>query len=232
MHIPALALLVLLLAAPAASAAAQATDDDRARSHFQAATSYFEQRRFPEAAEQFLESYRLSGRRELLLNAATAYERAGEHGLAADALERYLTEHPDAPDRATVQTRLEQDRARAPAEAPSPGGGLGPLGVSGAVVAGVGALAGLAALATGVAAVLMHDDLAARCGPDGAACPAGYQSDVDLGHGLALATDVLAPVALAALAAGVTLLVIDLTDGDGEASAALGPGGITLRGRF
>lgn len=219
------------------AAEAQASDDDRARSHFQAATSYFEQRRFSEAAEQFLESYRLSNRRELLLNAATAYERAEEHARAADVLERYLGEHPDAPDRATIQTRLEQDRARAPAAEPSEPAALGDLGMAGVVLTGVGVLSGIGAIVTGVVAVSVHDSLAERCGPDGAACPPGYQSDVDLGQGLAVATDVLLPVSIAALGAGLTLLALDLTDGDAdEASAALAPGpgdvGVALRLRW
>ena len=55
-------------------AQAQRTDQERARDHFEAGTSYFEQRRYVEAATQFRDSYALSSHPELLLNIATSLE--------------------------------------------------------------------------------------------------------------------------------------------------------------
>lgn len=83
-------------------------DDERARAHFMAGTSYFEHRRFNEAAEQFYDAYRLSGRAALLLNAANAYELARELTLAAETLERYLNLLPeDDANRPKLTVRLE-----------------------------------------------------------------------------------------------------------------------------
>jgi Tfp pilus assembly protein PilF len=69
-------LFVLAFAAvlwSAASASAQSSDDERARGHFLAGSSYFDQGRYDQAAEQFETAYSLSPRSQLLLNAAAAY---------------------------------------------------------------------------------------------------------------------------------------------------------------
>ena len=88
------ALIIMSVATPALAQEHEG-DDERARAHFMAGTSYFEHRRFNEAAEQFYDAYRLSGRAALLLNAANAYELARELTLAAETLERYLNLLPE-----------------------------------------------------------------------------------------------------------------------------------------
>ncbi len=90
---------------------AQQSDEDRARAHFSAGSSYFDQGRYAEAAGQWEDAYRLAAHAELLLNIATAYERDGDLERAVAALERYLA-LDDLPDRVTVQTRLDQVQAR------------------------------------------------------------------------------------------------------------------------
>lgn len=243
-------IIVWMLACAAASASAQeVSDDDRARSHFAAGTSYFEQHRYPEAAQEFMEAYRLSHRGALLLDAASAYERLDDNAHAAETLQRYLDEQPDATDRATIESRLavarehvqEQEAAAAagtPAPAPPPADdGIGTLGIAGISVAGVGVLAGIAAIITGVVALDTHSGLESRCGVGGTSCPAGYQSDVDLGNAMSVANTVLIPISLVALAAGVTMLVLDLTDGPStptSTTAAIlpGPGDVGLSARI
>jgi tetratricopeptide (TPR) repeat protein len=246
-----LALCVTLFAISFASVASaqEISDDERARSHFAAGTSYYDQHRYSEAADQFMEAYRLSHRGALLLNAASSYERALDHAHAAEVLQRYLDEQPEATDRATVEGRLAEaqrlaaeETARAEAlethdETPpvaATDDGIGTLGIVGISVGAVGVLAGIGAIITGVIALDTHASLEARCGAGGTMCPPGYEADVDTGSSMALANSVLLPVSLVALAAGTTLLIIDLTDGpSGESVAFLpGPGDVGLSTRI
>lgn len=95
----------------ASTVAAQA-DDARARLHFDAGTSYFEQARYQDALDEWQEAYRLSGRALLLLNIANAQERMGDPGEAADTLERYLHSGEDEAEtnRATLEIRIQNLR--------------------------------------------------------------------------------------------------------------------------
>jgi tetratricopeptide (TPR) repeat protein len=110
----------MVLLSGAALASAQDADE-RARGHFLAGSSYFEEGRYEESATQFMEAYRLSGRTTLLLNAATAYERAQRFDDAASTLQRYLDESPpDIDNREAVEVRIVSVREladRAEAEA-------------------------------------------------------------------------------------------------------------------
>lgn len=98
----------------ASVAGAQTSADERAQFHFRAGTSYFEDGRFAESAEQFDEAYRLSQRPMLLANASLAYERAGNLAVAIERLEAFFA--ADAGDVGggymTSNERLEGLRAR------------------------------------------------------------------------------------------------------------------------
>jgi len=85
-------------------------DDARAREHFQIATRYYDEGRFIEAARQFEEAFELSGRPELQYNAYIAYREAHQNRRAAAALEGYLDNVPNAPDRVNLEARLEELR--------------------------------------------------------------------------------------------------------------------------
>jgi tetratricopeptide (TPR) repeat protein len=89
----------------AVSAHAQ-SDDERARTHFQAGRSYYDQARYAEAAREFQASYELSPHPELLLNISQAEERALNYDGAILAAERYLASNPQAKDRKTVEERI------------------------------------------------------------------------------------------------------------------------------
>ena len=89
----------------AVSAHAQ-SDDERARTHFEAGRSYYDQARYAEAASEFQASYDLSPHPELLLNISQAQERALNYDGAIDAAERYLVANPKAADRKTVEERI------------------------------------------------------------------------------------------------------------------------------
>ncbi len=90
------------------TAHAQASDDERARTHFEAGRSYYEQARYDDAAREFQEAFQLSGRAALLLNLSQAYERGLHFDDAIMQLQHYLQLVPDAPDRKTLEGRIQQ----------------------------------------------------------------------------------------------------------------------------
>ena len=100
--------LLLALLFGAAPASAQ-SDDERARFHFQAGRSYFEQGRYEESVREWSEAYRLSDRHVLLINIANAQERLFRFNDAIRSLERYLqVGGPEAEqNRNTIQSRIE-----------------------------------------------------------------------------------------------------------------------------
>lgn len=250
------ALLMLALSVVGAQAVtpgaahAQVTDDERAHSHFLAGSSYFDQRRFVDAAEQFQEAYRLSGRITLLLNVATSYERAGRPGDAAAALASWLEQAgADAPDRRTQEARLEQlrvaqaeleAREAALAQAVQPdddagggdggeeNGGLGTAGVIGVALLGTGAATGVVALGTGLAANARESELEDGCS-DTRVCPPSLESTRDRGRALAKASTVTTFVSIVSLGAGAALLLVDLLGGDGDDAAVTTARGHRLR---
>lgn len=239
-----------------ASAHAQESDDDLARAHFSSGRAYYEQGRYEDAAREFLEAYRLSQRAELLENASRAYERALLFDEAIEMLQRVQNDHPDHMQRATIEERianLERLRERlrqqnggggggddgdpdaaggAPVSTPPPdAGGGGGVSIPGILVLSGGAALGLVALITGAVSHTMYEDLQAVCTSDGV-CPADRQGDIDTGNALALTSTVLTFVSVAAMAAGVVILIVDSGGRDEQAQLELTPNGLALRGRF
>ena len=82
------------------------SDDERARTHFEAGRSYYEQAQYEDAAREFQEAFDLSGRPELLLNLSQAEERALHYEDAIGAAQRYLELVPNAENRKTIEDRI------------------------------------------------------------------------------------------------------------------------------
>jgi len=99
---------VILISALALQAKAQEShDEQRARDHFNAGTSYYEESRFDDAVREFKEAYRLSHHSVLLINIARAYEHALQFDEAIVHYQQYLDEKPDAADRDAIEARIE-----------------------------------------------------------------------------------------------------------------------------
>lgn len=254
---------VLLIAVLGASApseiAAQpgGTDDERARSHFLAATSYLEQHRYAEAAAQFEEAFRLSGRIELLVNLSTCYERMNDMARAAESLEAYLGRAPaDDPRRRTFEGRLAALQAAAARQAPeaarasaeesvvpreepaaievdTPPEPASPwLRVAFASSAGAGVALGVVAIATGIAANGKYAEVERACGGD-LTCPIEIEDEARAARRLARTSLGTAVVGAGALAAGAILLFVELRRGrtssdGGPIVLAPGPGELGL----
>jgi tetratricopeptide (TPR) repeat protein len=179
--------------------------DTEARKRFELGRSFYEAGRFQAAAEEFGEAYRLSGRPQLLYNLYVAHRDAGHWQQATDALRGYLDKVPDAPDRITLQARLDamdaQNEARkkelAEAEAERKRSMLGrtrPETVHSKVpwiLAGTGGALLVGSIITGVIAKNKDSDLDAVCADHGKTCPGWRRDDANKAYGLAIATDIM-----------------------------------------
>ncbi len=229
----AIAAIVYAVVAPAA-ARALTEEEERAKAHFLAGQSYYDQASYGDALREFNEAYRLSKKPALLYNIARCHEALEQYGDAIKMLERYLQEEPDTTDRAAVETRianLKERQSRLQKMPSEPREPVTPPPVAPTVtptqppapslwhrkrlwtwiVGGVGLGALAAALGTGVASQVTYNDLGNKC-PGGHCDPATVpdaQSRIDRGSKLALATDVLWPVGAAAVAAGVALFFLE-----------------------
>src|SRR6185436_7087954 len=109
-------LMCLFLSLPATRALAQPEDGgaqvDLARRHFQSAGAYFEEGRYDEAAREFLETWKLAPRPDLLFNVAHCYLRKGDAARAIGYFERYLADLPVAKDREAIERQVAELKRR------------------------------------------------------------------------------------------------------------------------
>jgi tetratricopeptide (TPR) repeat protein len=101
-----------MLVAPPPSRAAdppapgEPQDLELARAHFKTGEIYYERGRFPDAAREFEEAYRLSSKSDLLYNMGKSYDGAGDHARALDAYRRFLAALPSSTDRPAIERRV------------------------------------------------------------------------------------------------------------------------------
>ena len=109
----ALTLTLLLVAAsaraqPTPAAAPRSDDVDIAKAHFNTGEVNYEHGRFGDAAREFEEAYRLSGKAPLLYNVGKSYDGGNDFAHALDAYQRFLAAAPpDNPDRDFAAKRVE-----------------------------------------------------------------------------------------------------------------------------
>jgi tetratricopeptide (TPR) repeat protein len=95
-------------AQPAPAPAAPADDVDIAKAHFNTGEVNYEHGRFADAAREFEEAYRLSGKAPLLYNVGKSYDGGNDFARALDAYQRFLAAAPpDNPDRDFAKKRVE-----------------------------------------------------------------------------------------------------------------------------
>jgi tetratricopeptide (TPR) repeat protein len=206
-------------------------EEERAKAHFLAGQSYYDQASYTDALREFNEAYRISKKPALLYNIARCYEGLDQPADAVKMLERYLQEDPETPDRTSVETRIANLKERAaarlhrqpeeptepsrPPAATTTAAASAPASTSAPprkrvwtwVVGGIGVAALAAALGTGVASQLDYNDLSNKCMAN--VCSPSEQHNLDNGKKLALATDVLWPIGAAAVATSVVLFFVE-----------------------
>lgn len=89
----------------AASDATLSGTDQEARAVFMAAQVAFDEGRFESAVQYFLQSFRLSGRPELLYNIGNTYDRLQQPEQALEYFDRYLRQRPNAENNKQVEAR-------------------------------------------------------------------------------------------------------------------------------
>jgi Tetratricopeptide repeat len=230
-------MLAAVLLAAVAPAHAITEEEERAKAHFLAGQSYYDQASYTDALREFNEAYRISKRPALLYNLARCHEALEQLPEAVQMLQRYLEEDPTTSDREAVETRIRNLKERierskkppepppapvtqppapapvvqtaAPAPAPPPPPPRKRLYTW--IVGGIGVGALAAALGTGVASQLSYNSLNSQC--TGSVCnpsvDGGAQHKIDAGKHLALATDILWPIGAAAVATGVVLFFVE-----------------------
>lgn len=218
----ALAAAILAWSVPVAAQVPQA-DEDAAKAHFLAGSAYYEQANYTDAVKEFIEAHRLSKRPDLLYNISVCYERLGHWDDAIASLQQYLTERPEAPDRAVIESRIKSYEQRRDQEAaaraavaqppvPPPPTVTPPpprRHVASWIVGGIGAGLLVAALGTGVTAHLTYNDLTTKCG--GTVCPGDQmlRDEASFGRALTISTDVLLAAGAATLATGIILFIVE-----------------------
>jgi tetratricopeptide (TPR) repeat protein len=108
--------LVLGLVGPPGAASQASQGDQQARIHFEAGRLHYDQGRFDEAAREFGLAHELSGNPALLYNLFLVYRDSNQTERAVQALEGYLEQVPDQPNRAGLMARLEAMKRRLAAE--------------------------------------------------------------------------------------------------------------------
>ncbi len=226
-----LGVALLLFAYPALAqprvAVPPSDDVEAAKAHFAAGSAYYDQANYGDSVKEFNEAYRLSKRTDLLYNIAICYERLNQLDNAIATLQKYLTDKPNAQDRVTIESRIQnltkrRDEAAAPTPTPTPTPmltpALAPVSVAppverkkrwwltGTIVAGAGAAVLIGALALAIDADILHGQLVGQC--PGNVCDPSLRSKVTLGYDLALSADILFGVGGATAVVGAILLIV------------------------
>lgn len=225
--------------------------DEEARSLFEAGRAAFTAGRFEDALGHFQRAYELSGRPMLLFNIGQSFDRLRRDEEALSTFERYLTDVPDAPNRAQVEARVaimqaavaeaeEQAELRAldtppdsvgaeesegdPAAPDSPSRRRPFAWVSaGASVGFVGLAATFWLLGDGE-----YDDLAQSCGTRGCT---DEEIDASSLHTFDVLTNVSIALSVAAAATSIVLFIVEDSAGE-DVAVSVSPQGLSLRGSF
>ncbi len=217
--------------------------DERARIHFESGAVYYDSGEYESALREFQSAYELSHRAALYFNIYLCQQAIGDLDEAAASLETYLSEVEDAPNRASLQQRLENLRERirrreageaepeepelssstepVPVEPPPPppsGDALNVPAIVGYSVAGLGLIG---AAIFGPLTIAENSSLASSSCGQAMTCTVDQTSTLTT---YALVTDISFGVALVGAIAGTVLFfVIDTSGGSGQSSLRFSP---------
>ncbi len=239
------ALGVVLVSLMCGSLTVHAQDVAAARTHYQAAVSYYESARYEDAVREFQTAYEITPRVELLFNISQCYERLGNLGEAIRYLESFVEGTDDETMRSRQQERLRNLRLRAqqaqpdpdpdpdpdppdlgqvePQTPPPPEPTTGAVRKAGFGVVAVGGAFALSFAVAGGMALAEDSNLSDRC--DTEVCTS---SDTDTLRRRMRFADASLAIGLVALTAGVLMIVLDKPSYD----VALSPTGAQFRARF
>lgn len=200
------------------------SNENIARTHFEAGNAYYERGDFEAAIREFQHAYELSARPALLHNIYLAYRDLQDDDHAALFLRRYLNEADDIDNRTLLERRLrELESSNQVSEAGSPAGWV-------VLASGIAALVG-GAIAGGLA-IQSRNTLDDEWCND-RACREGFTQEQDRGERAALSSTILLSVGAVAVAASIPIFLVS---GRNNTTARLncGPSGCfgTVRAAF
>lgn len=249
------AAIAALTISSVAHAQGEGEDDQRARLHFEAGRSYFEEGDYEQALDEFQRAYDLSERPVLLVNIANCQERLGQWQEAATSLTTFVDSlPPEDAQRPTMQRRIDNLRARAAQHQPPPdrtsdttsdatstsdttsGTATTSAATSTFTPASDGLLApAIAAFSVGGAGLILWATLGGLALTEEQAVSSGCgattsctAAQVQAMDDLALGADIAMAVGIAGVATGVILIVVDPphgASGTTEATASIAPYG-------
>lgn len=104
--VPALLLSFVTVARAADDGGVNDNDVDLAKAHFNTGQIDYDKGRFIDAAHEFEEAYRLSGRTLLLYNMGKSYDGASDFARALDAYRRFMATTSPSTDRKFAESRV------------------------------------------------------------------------------------------------------------------------------
>lgn len=211
---------------------AVSSEEQEARTVFEAGQLAYDDARYDDALESFRRAHALSGRAQLLYNIGLCLDYLSRRREAIEAFESYLAAEPDAPNRRNVEARIRRARellAREEEERASSGSGGGASSGSGVdevvplVVLGVGAAV---AIAGGVLLGVGSADVGSiQSTPSGTRQWTDVESDLSRAQALQIAGGIGLGVGIAATVAGLVLWLARGPSGSsGAGTAAIEPG--------
>jgi hypothetical protein len=214
----------VLAATAAAQEGERAPEEVEAEQEFTVAEEAYNDDRWGQAAEHYQRSYDLLERIDHPRRGLVAFNIGkalahlpGRERDAIRAFQLFLDQTTESASDPEGSQRRSQARAQIAELESRIGGSISPVGP---IIAGIGGAIAIAGIGTGIAALLQHDDIVSQC-PDGI-CPPELADDAETAETLALATDVLLPIGIAAAVAGVVLTFV-LTEGGPTATATVRP---------
>ena len=237
-------------------------EQEEAHGLFDAGRAAFSAGRYEDALGYFERSYTITGAPELLYNIAHTAERIRHDERALEAFEQYLEARPDSEERESIEARIanlrraiaeraalrgaaddgageqgageqgadpddaDEGEPSEPTPDPEPSGGS----PAGWIVLGAGgAVAISGAILLGLAAAAASDVSGASPGTPWSDVRDAYANADTFG----IAGGVLLGVGALAMAAGLVWGIVELPNEQGATvDVAIGPGQVTLRGRF
>ncbi len=227
------ACLVSVLLVLVASARADVVGPESAgaaKAHYVAGVHDYQAANYVGALHEFNKSFELSKRPELLWNIGMCHERLGRFESALDAFQQYLDQHGTTANREEAEAKIAELRrilrqrsdiagtqqasmpvllplaawADPATEAPRSWGDRHRVGLS---LSTIGAASLLAALGTGLGANHLAEELDARCPAN--QCAPSDRADIDRAHALAVSSDILLGVGIAAAVGGVIAFIVE-----------------------
>jgi tetratricopeptide (TPR) repeat protein len=202
------------------------TSGDSAKAHYEAGEAYYSSTDYASALKEFTASYGLEPRSALLYDIARCHEGLGNLEMAVNYFESYLNANSAVPDRmnieqhiANLKDRIQPEQKVEPKPVPPPVVVVQPAPPAPVrrhksyklawALGGTGLVLTLAGVGTGAYSLATYNSLAGSC--KNFICSPSYSDKRDSGAAAGLATDILLPVGIGVMGAGLITFIVEKT---------------------